>query len=182
MNLKARFGAHRQSLRRGDHVNTHLQRAWNLYGEEAFVFEVLEECEVGRLIKREQWWIDAGQPEYNLCPTAGSCLGRRHTPESRAKQSKSMMGNKNNLGRKDSAETRAKKSASMKGRPKNAEHRANLSAALKGRTTWNKGKPMRAETKARLSVAHTGKKHTAEHRASQSVAQLLRRAKERGEA
>lgn len=182
MNLRARFGAHRQSLRRGDHVNTHLQRAWNLYGEDAFVFEVLEECEIPRLIEREQWWIDAGQPEYNLCPTAGSCLGRKATPETRAKQSASMMGKKTKLGCKESAETRAKKSASMKGKPKSAEHRANLSAALMGRKTWNKGKPMRPETKAKLSVAHTGKKASAEHRANQTAAQRLRRAKERASA
>jgi hypothetical protein len=50
-------------LRNGVHCNSSLQHAWNLYGEESFAFEVLEELReqvTGELEKelrqrREQW-------------------------------------------------------------------------------------------------------------------------------
>lgn len=34
---------HRYDLKRGKHKNPHMQASWNKYGEEAFVFEILEE-------------------------------------------------------------------------------------------------------------------------------------------
>lgn len=38
-----RVWAHKNELRKGVHHNKHLQAAWNKYGEDAFVFEVIEE-------------------------------------------------------------------------------------------------------------------------------------------
>ena len=43
-NLRKRWSQHRTHLRSGGHANPHLQNAWNLYGSEAFEFEVLHEC------------------------------------------------------------------------------------------------------------------------------------------
>jgi hypothetical protein len=66
--------------------------------------------------------------------------------ETRAKISKSKMGNKYNLGRKDSEETKKKKSASGKVKVFTVEHKANLSAA-------NKGRVLTEEWKQKLSRA-----------------------------
>lgn len=64
--LISRKSKHFQALRRGAHENLHLQRAWDKYGKDAFVFEVLERCERDVCIEREQHWIDALCPEYNI--------------------------------------------------------------------------------------------------------------------
>jgi group I intron endonuclease len=183
MNLLRRYDQHCQSLRAGTHCNSHLQSAFRKYCEGAFQFEVLEECEITRLIEREQWWLDVAQPEYNLSPTAGSPLGVKHTAETRAKFSAArkgkpfsaehkanlaatMKGNKRNLGKKQTPETRAKHAASMMGNRHNvgrkhtAEAKANMSVAQRGkrlgRAVWNKGKIMSAEYRAKNSRGHMG--------------------------
>lgn len=49
---------HRTELRRGIHYNSHLQRAWNKYGEANFEFIILEECSEDLLVEREGYWIE----------------------------------------------------------------------------------------------------------------------------
>lgn len=49
---------HLTALRRGDHYNRHLQRAYDKYGEVSLSFAVLEETD-GDLLLREQFWYDA---------------------------------------------------------------------------------------------------------------------------
>lgn len=44
-NLPARINRHRAELKFGTHRNKELQDAWNVLGESAFVFEVLDELE-----------------------------------------------------------------------------------------------------------------------------------------
>lgn len=51
------------------------------HGYSNFSLEILEYCEPGLLIKREQYYIDLLNPEYNICRVAGSCLGRKYSPE-----------------------------------------------------------------------------------------------------
>ena len=62
-------------------------------------------------------------------------------------------------------EHRAKISASLKGKTVSAETRAKISAA-------NKGKTVSAETRARMSVAFKGRKATPEQRAAMSAARM----------
>lgn len=85
-----RFAQHRMYLKRGDHQNSYLQRAWNKYGEDAFVFEVIQEvANLEDLIATEQAWIDRYWSDglYNRRRFAASNLGVKHTPESKAKLS-----------------------------------------------------------------------------------------------
>jgi len=84
---KARFYTHISQLRRRNHHSIALQRAWDKYGEQSFIFEILEECEAHDLIIKEQHYIDLLLPEYNICKIAGSCLGSKGTPESNLKKS-----------------------------------------------------------------------------------------------
>ena len=82
--------AHRQKffhvLKHQRHHSEKLQRAWNKYGEESFVFETLDITE--DLIKREQFFIDqlnAYLSGYNCHPSAGHARGYRHKEETKRK-------------------------------------------------------------------------------------------------
>lgn len=58
-NLKQRICYHKTYLKRNVHSNKHLQRAWNKYGKDAFVFEVIEICKSKEEIdEREIYWIN----------------------------------------------------------------------------------------------------------------------------
>lgn len=84
VDVAGRHRTHRSHLRRNIHFNPKLQHAWNKYGEAAFRFDVLELCPPEQLIEREQYWIDTLDTVangYNCAPIAGSCLGRRLSPE-----------------------------------------------------------------------------------------------------
>jgi len=99
--LKTRYLNHVSALKRGTHDNSYLQRAWNKYKEEDFVFSILEECSKELLANREQYWMDYyrcydREYGYNLNPssTKNLMLGRTHTPEARAKISAAAKGRK----------------------------------------------------------------------------------------
>lgn len=61
--IRDRWKNHRCDLRNDNHDNEHLQRAWNKYGEENFVFEVLEFVGIELLSKQESYWVKL----YNYC-------------------------------------------------------------------------------------------------------------------
>ena len=66
LNIKKRFAQHLKTLRNNTHHNTHLQRAWNKYGEDAFVFEVVEECVSDCILIREQHYLNTNMDGYNI--------------------------------------------------------------------------------------------------------------------
>lgn len=71
INIQARLEKHRSLLRGNVHENIYLQNAYNKYGENSFIFELLElETIQDNLIVREQFWIDNLKPKYNLCKDA----------------------------------------------------------------------------------------------------------------
>jgi group I intron endonuclease len=103
-----RWWEHKKHLRRGSHGNGRLQGYWNKHGESEFAFSVLEfVADRGRLIEREQFYIDTLNPWFNIKPKAGSNLGFRFTAEQRAKLSAAQRGNQSAKGWKPSEETRA---------------------------------------------------------------------------
>lgn len=55
--LKFRIYEHIRVLRRGEHHNRYLQRAFDKYGESAFEFSILEECPIEELDAKEKEWI-----------------------------------------------------------------------------------------------------------------------------
>lgn len=69
VNIKRRLEIHKANLRHNHHDNSHLQNAWNKYGENNFVFSVLESCSQETRFEREQFYIDTIKPEYNICTT-----------------------------------------------------------------------------------------------------------------
>jgi group I intron endonuclease len=130
ISIYQRWRKHREALRRGKHPSNLFQDSWNKHGEAAFVWEVLEDVpERERLFEREQHWIDtlkaAGRKTgLNLRPSADSFRFGKH-----------------------SEETKAKMSAAHKDKPKTAEHRAKIAAAITGRKLSD-------ETRAALRAAH----------------------------
>lgn len=74
-NVSRRLRAHRALLRRGDHDNVHLQRAWDRDGEAAFQFRLVEEHGLEGLRDREATLIAARDLVFNLSPVVS--LGSR---------------------------------------------------------------------------------------------------------
>ena len=70
-NIKERWQKHRALLRYGKHQNSHLQAAWSKYGEDNFVFSIIELCPIDQLLSREQYFIDCLSPAYNQTTIAG---------------------------------------------------------------------------------------------------------------
>lgn len=68
-NIEKRFKRHIKELKDGTHINISLRRAWEKYGEDVFVLEIVEECTIGKLHEREQIYLDT-YPEYNIAMTA----------------------------------------------------------------------------------------------------------------
>ena len=66
VNLETRSQDHFQKLRRNAHENTDFQNDFNLYGESAFHYEILEFLEDEQLAgQREAYWMGFGENLYN---------------------------------------------------------------------------------------------------------------------
>lgn len=59
--------------------NSRIYRALLEYGYSNFSLEILEYCNNEYLKIREQYHLDLLKPEYNICKTAGSMLGFKHS-------------------------------------------------------------------------------------------------------
>lgn len=153
VSLRIRWNKHKNDLRKNIHINRHLQSAWNKYGENAFVFEMLEAVlDKSMLIDREQYYFDISRPEYNVCPVAGSTLGVKHSEEICRKFS--IVSSFRRLkGVPKPAEQRQKMSESHKGKVFTEEHKQKLRDAAKVR----KGKPLSGEHKRKISLSKIGK-------------------------
>ena len=147
INISNRFIEHRKHLRKGCHINSKLQRAWNKYGEDSFVFSVIHLCPKDLLIRFEQFYIDrhrSVKEGYNIQPKAGNSLDREVKQSTRDKISQSLKGrtlsqehrkaiSHGGKGVKRSLETRLKMSQSFSGRTRTLEHTAKLIASRTGR-------------------------------------------------
>ncbi len=58
LGFRRRWGSHRNMLRGNRHDNTHLQNAYNLYGEDDFYFIVLEEIDSLKVENPNRFFID----------------------------------------------------------------------------------------------------------------------------
>ena len=70
--LSKRLNHHINALRRNDHKNNYLQNAFNKYGENNFIIEILEVCNKD-VLEREQYYLntyDAINKGYNINPLA----------------------------------------------------------------------------------------------------------------
>jgi group I intron endonuclease len=90
--LPSRWEEHRRTLRLGTHHSKYLQRAWNLYGEEAFEFNIIVYVPPMSVARIEDIIIYEEHPEYNMKVRAGSTYGKIFTDEHILNLSLSHMG------------------------------------------------------------------------------------------
>lgn len=154
---------HKYALRRKEHKNPHLQASWDKYGEEMFVFEVVEQIPEGedQLAWEDKWLRDCvGKPDcYNVNTLATAPrLGIEHSDESKARISiKVQQAVAEGRGGAfiPSEETRKKMSASLKGNQNALGYKRSDAEreAIRQRTLGNKnflGKTHTEEAKAKL--------------------------------
>lgn len=177
VNIRDRWRTHRGRLNRGTHHSRHLQNAWSKYGGDAFSFSILERCDRAALIPREQAYLDEVGPAFNMCPTAGSSLGRRPSPESRAKIAAALVGRP---GRAWSPEQKENLRQAKLGKRRPPEAIERMKLACIGR----RPPPITEEGRKKISAARMGnchwrgRKHTPESIERMKAAQRLRRGKE----
>jgi len=183
IDVKERLHNHFCSLRNNRHCNSHLQNAFNLYGEDNFAFEPIFYCRKKDLLNFEQKEIDRycfGDELYNILPTAGSVLGVKRTDEARQKLSEVHVGQKAwNKDKEMSEEFKRKQSEAKKGenhpmygKEFSEERKQRISQAHIGKgvseeskrknSEAHKGKKQSEEAKMKVSEAHRGKKRSEE--------------------
>lgn len=85
-NLRGRWSQHKSKFRNHCKDKSKLKAAWNKYGEESFIYEVVMLCPVEYLIKLEQWFIDTLNPPYNTRKEAcASNKGVHHSADTKEK-------------------------------------------------------------------------------------------------
>lgn len=91
--LRRRLHTHISHLICNRHANKHLQSAFNKYGQQSFVFCILEQCDQVKdtILFLEQKYLDL-KPEYNNAPNAGSNKGFRKTKEACIKTAIGLIG------------------------------------------------------------------------------------------
>ena len=125
IDIPKRFNTHRHRLRNDFHGNSHLQSAFNKYGEENFEFGIIKVTKERYLNRLEKLYIK----KYD---SANPTKGYNHAK-----------GGNSNSGWTMPQEVRDKIGNANKGKPKppfTEEHRRNISNSLKGQTAWSKGK------------------------------------------
>jgi group I intron endonuclease len=135
--IQVRWAEHRTDLRKGVHVNPHLQRAWNKYGEGSFAFEFIERTKAKRLIEREQHWMDfhdVVKTGYNVLPSARpGRRGLKHTAEARAKMSAAKRAYWSGLSPSERSDATSHLNRGGPGRPWTPAGRINFRIAIEQR-------------------------------------------------
>ena len=163
VNFEKRKARHLWRLRRGDHVNKHLQAAWNKYGAQAFIFAIVEEVpDTKDLLQVENSWLhehvgnaycynkakDATAPGVGMHGEKNAMWGKTFTHTEGAKQ---RIG-KAAKTRVQSDSEKAKRRATMKGHEVSTETRLKISASLSGKGNYWYGK-QRPDHGAKVSKA-----------------------------
>jgi group I intron endonuclease len=144
----ARKVNHLSDLRRGTHSNLYLQHTYNLYGENALSFIVIEDnVPQSNLAYREIFWVNFLEAEFNIAtPGSAPMLGRKHTNEVRERIRIAA------TGRRATPEAILNMQKAQRGYPKHSiEVRARMSAMRKGKQN-SLGRKLSEETKEKIRV------------------------------
>lgn len=174
---------HFSHLRCGTHKNSHLQHAWNMYGEDNFIFYILEKCGIDIIDERERHYISlykSNNEEYGYNVEPGGHIVKTMSDETKQKISVSLKGRElsddhrqkigqANIGRVVSEETREKmreNHVDMSGEksPWYGKHHTEESKQkmrenhrdMSGEKNHNYGKHLSQDTKDKLSKSHKG--------------------------
>jgi predicted GIY-YIG superfamily endonuclease len=172
--IEARWKCHKKSLIDNKHYNDKLQRAWNKYGADSFLWVVYQYCDDGeKALDLEQSLLNAfnftgnWKKLYNISKDARSATrGRELSNEHKQKISEA------NRGKKRSEKVRLKLSESAKKKKHpgfSEETKRKMSEAAKNRppiseesrikrSEAQKAKKLSEETKQKISEANKGRK------------------------
>ncbi len=148
---------HFTHLRKGDHDNKHFQRAFNKYGEKAFVPEILELTSRNKKkkLRREQYYIDLAGMEnlYNESPRAGGG-SRPHSDETIEKIREKMRGHEVSEEVKQKISRKAKETWRDPELRKKQSDRwtPDLRKKQSGKTPWNKGLTKETDERVASSI------------------------------
>jgi group I intron endonuclease len=157
-NLKKRTACHICQMENGKHFNKWVQRVFDKHGSSEIKLEIIEIVnDSALLVATEQKYIDAHIADkkcMNICPTAGSAIGRKVSRKTRDKIAQKAMG------RIMSIETRAKMSDALRnrrGEKRPPETGKKIAEKAKGRIVSD-------DTKLKMSIAKKGVPKSEAHR------------------
>jgi group I intron endonuclease len=101
-NIKRRWSVHKSALKNNNHHSVYLQRAWNKYGKENFVYEVIKELPGVsdiELLNEEARCVTTMCPEYNVGSIGGGDNLTKHPHRNKiiAKMRKTINENISNM-------------------------------------------------------------------------------------
>lgn len=165
-NIHNRIKHHFNELARNAHTNSYLQKAFIIFGNINFTFEVLEECDVELLVAREDYWakvlkVHDREFGYNIEPTCTDKKYRRMAEESKKKLSKTLTGRKLPKEQVEKARKSIAKVIENRGYWMTDEGKKSISNCRKG-VNNRPGYVHTEETKKRISENNIGKTHTEE--------------------
>lgn len=163
---RRRWAYHKNQLRNGKHHSQYLQNAWNLYGESAFDWIVIEDLtlrcsgldkkqEAEVLFAAENYWVELHRQQhgvYNLRMVAKSNLGYKYSEESKLRMGAWQIGKKlSEQTKKKIAAKAVGRQSAMKGKTFSEDVRRRMSESAKIRAATPEGKArLMAATKASL--------------------------------
>lgn len=178
-NKNERKHQHFCELRNNKHANKHFQNSFNKYGEDNFIYEIIEQCNISNVDNRERYWIrhfSSLNMKYGYNIEEGGCQTKNLSHFTRSKISKKAKERFRNPEERRLASERAKK------RFQNPQQREWLSTINKGRvhnddfrkkiSTIHKGRKRPQTTKDAISKALSGCAKTEEHRRNISKAKM----------
>lgn len=150
--IEERWKRHITDLRAGKHHNIKLQRAFIKYGENAFVFEIVELRTESDLLIREQHYLDNNKNGYNIGLKASGGDNLTNHP------------NKKDIVR------RMTESVKKRYAERTSEEREQYSKKMTGEGNPNYGKRWGKELRERMSQRRTGVKASPETKAKIGIA------------
>jgi len=149
-NVQTRWKEHIYKLNKKSHENKLLQKDWNKYGKDMFIFEILKKCDYSKLEKNENFYINKYKSTNKKFGYNNKSEGYNGgmTDAVKEKISLSVSGEKHpNHGKKLSKETKIKISNSHRGIKFSKEHKENLSKSHIGNKSRAYSKNKKATSK-----------------------------------
>jgi group I intron endonuclease len=162
--LVKRKRTHLSCLRNKKHRNSKLQRAWEKYGEENFIFETLLICSKDDVLFYEQLLLtklDAVQNGFNISPSVIGGKGVKHTEKTKAKLKEAWIQRRMRPKNPVSEETKKKISLAKLGqkrKPFTEEARRNMAISRMGNKN-RLGIPHTEETKLKMKLTREAKRN-----------------------
>ena len=162
--LIQRKRTHLSCLRKNNHRNSKLQRAWNKYGEQNFQFQTLLICSKNDVLFYEQLLLtklDAVQNGFNISPSVIGGKGVKHTEETKAKLKEAWKQRRLRPKNPVSEETKKKISIAKLGKkrkPFTEEAKRNMAISRMGNKN-RLGIPHTEETKLKMKLIRETKRN-----------------------